>query len=202
MEEQLLVINEKDEIIGIDGREKCHAGDGLLHRAIADFIFNDEGELLIAQRSKLKKLWPESWDCSCCTHVYPYAKRGSTPLAQEIDSLHYYGMGGYPCETYEEAGERRLPFELGLSCELKYLTKFQYQIRFDEVSSENEICAILIGKYSGEVKPNPDEVANYKWISTEELKKDMQNNPDKYTPWFLIAFEKYLNLKNTKESKK
>ena len=54
MEEQLIVVDENDEVSAIRGREECHVGDGLLHRAIADFVFNDKGKLLIAQRSKLK----------------------------------------------------------------------------------------------------------------------------------------------------
>jgi isopentenyl-diphosphate delta-isomerase len=43
---------------------------------------------------------------------------------------------------------------------------------------------------------NPDEVADYKWISIEDLKKDIVENPENYTQWFKIILEKYFQLKN------
>jgi isopentenyldiphosphate isomerase len=31
---------------------------------------------------------------------------------------------------------------------------------------------------------NPHEVANYKWQSTQEIKKEMSLNPGEFTTWF------------------
>ena len=42
---------------------------------------------------------------------------------------------------------------------------------------------------------NPDEVADYKWIGIEKLKKDTLENSGSYTQWFKIILEKYLKLK-------
>lgn len=169
--EILILVNEKDNVVGKETREKCHFNNGLLHRAIATFIFNDKNQLLLTQRSEYKKLWSSFWDASCCTHVYEN-------------------------ESYEQAGERRLPQELGFLCKLKFLFKFQYQAKYKDVGSENEICALLIGKYNNKIKPYPKEVIDYKWISIDELKKDINKNPNKYTPWLKIAFNKYLKYKN------
>ena len=113
----------------------------------------------------VKKLWPNFWDASCSTHL----RQG---------------------ETNEQAGTKRLPEESGFTCQLKSILKFQYQANFKNIGSENELCHLLIGHYAGEVKPNPDEVAEYKWLSVEQLKNEI-NNPD-ITPWLKIAFEKYL----------
>jgi isopentenyl-diphosphate Delta-isomerase len=167
MEEKLLIVDEKDNIIATETREKCHSGDGILHRAITSFVFNDKGQLLITQRSNLKKLWPGSWDTSCSTHVYEN-------------------------ETYEKAGERRLPQELGFSCKLKFLLKFQYQVKYKDIGSENEVCALLIGKYNGQITPNPQEVMDYKWIPADKLEEAISKNPEKYTPWLKIALKEYL----------
>ena len=168
MNEHLLVVNENDEIVRLDTRENCHSGNGILHRAITIFIFNDKNEILLTKRSNLKKLWPEFWDTSCSTHVRQN-------------------------ETYEQAGERRLSDELGFSCELKFLFKFQYQANFQNIGSENEICALLTGNYTGNVNPNRDEISEHKWISPEELKGEI-NNQNNYSPWLKIAFEKYLRV--------
>lgn len=169
MGEQLLVVNSDDEVIGIESRERCHAGDGILHRAITTFIFNARGQLLLAQRSALKALWPEFWDASCSTHVYEG-------------------------ETYEQSGERRLPVELGFSCKLKFFFKFQYQVRFGDSGSENEMCALLVGHYDEEIAPNPLEVKSIQWVSLEELAKEIDDGKV-YAPWFQIAFKKYLENK-------
>lgn len=169
MSEQILIVNENDEIIGSDVKEKCHAGDGILHRGITIFVFNGKKEILLTRRSALKKLWPNFWDSSCSTHLHPG-------------------------ETNEQAGERRLNEEIGFSCKLKAILKFKYRVKFKNIGSEYELCHLLIGDYAGEVKPNPDEVAEYKWVSPEQLKNDI-NHTD-ITPWLKIAVEKYLEYLN------
>jgi len=165
--EILIIVDKKDNIIGKETREKCHSIDGLLHRAIATFIFNDKNELLITQRSKSKKLWPNFWDASCCTHVYPN-------------------------ETYERAGERRLSQELGFFSKLKLLFKFRYQAKYKNIGSENEFCGLLVGRYNKSVRPNPKEISDYKWVKLEKLKNDINKHPEKYTPWLKIALKEFI----------
>ena len=126
---------------------------------------------MLCKRSALKKLWPDFWDTSCSTHVHQN-------------------------ETYKQAGERRLNEELGFSCELKFVSKFQYQAKFQNVGSENEICSLLIGNYTGDIKSNLDEVSEYKWINFEQLKKEI--NDTSSSPWLKIAFQKYLEYFNNK----
>ena len=174
-EEFLIVVDRNDDAIGTQTKEECHRGEGILHRAIAAFVFNGKNKLLIAQRSKSKILWPEFWDASCCTHVYPG-------------------------ETYEQAGERRLWQELGFSCKLRFLTKFRYQARYEDSGSENEMCALLIGRYNGKVKPNPEEVASYKWVDIDDLRENMDGNSDEYTPWIRIALAEYLKMKGKRST--
>lgn len=165
MNEHLLVVNENDEVIGLETKENCHSGNGILHRAITIFIINNKNEILLTKRCSLKKLWPEFWDTSCSTHVRPN-------------------------ETYEQAGERRLSEELGFSCKLKFIFKFQYQANFKNIGSENEICALLIGNYAADINPNLNEVSEYKWIDLAELKREINSQND-YSPWLKIAVEKF-----------
>ena len=44
---------------------------------------------------------------------------------------------------------------------------------------------------------NPDEVADFKWISIDDLQKDIVSNPDTYTQWFKIILENYLSNKKS-----
>ena len=170
---KLILVNKKDEIKGYEDKEKCHQGKGILHRAFAIFIFNDEGQLLIQRRSKFKKLWPGYWENSCSSHP----QKG---------------------EDLIKAGEKRLKEEIGLICRLKLLDKFQYQALYKNIGAENEVCAILVGKCNGQPKPNPKEVADWKWISLQALKKEVAKNPKKYAPWFKIGLEKLMTLETNK----
>ena len=162
---KIVVVDKNDNVIGEESKEKCHEKDGILHRAISILVFNSKNDILITKRSKSKKLWPLYWDNSCSTHP-------------TID------------ETYEQCGERRLVEEIGFTCKLKMISKFQYQSRYKNVGSENEVCALLVGRYDGKVKPNPDEIDSYEWVDFEELKKDVKENPKKYTPWLMIGLKK------------
>ncbi len=167
---KLLLVNEKDKVIGFETKEKCHQGKGVLHRAFSIYLFNNKGELLVQQRSKFKKLWPLYWSNSCCSH----------PRKDE---------------SYLKAGERRLKEELGFTCPLKMVDKFQYQAQYKNIGSENEICAVLVGEYNGNIKSNFKEIADWKWIEINKLKDDFKKKPDKYTPWFKIGLRKYLKKK-------
>jgi len=44
MKEYLLVINEKENILGEEEKEKCHLGQGILHLAFLVMVFNQQGE--------------------------------------------------------------------------------------------------------------------------------------------------------------
>ena len=171
---KLIVVDKQDKIVGFEEKEKCHNGDGILHRAFSIFIFNDKRELLIQQRSEFKRLWPLFWSNSCCSHPR---------FNEEI----------------LKAAEKRLKQELGITCPLKELYKFQYSAKYKGDGSENEMCSVLIGRLSNEqnITPNPEEIADYKWVNINELKKDIEENQDKYSPWFKIEveelFSNYLN---------
>ena len=170
MPEYILTVDENDNVIGKEEKVKCHLGDGILHRAFTLMVFNDKNELLITKRSQEKMLWPGFWDGSISSHVHEG-------------------------ETYEDAGKRRLPQELGVeSDDVKFLFKIRYQTPYKDVGSENEIDAALIVKGINEVFPNEREISEYKYVDLKELEEDMKKNPEKYAPWFMMIFEKFINL--------
>jgi len=49
--EHIIIIDEDDNYIGEEDKEKCHDGNGILHRGFLAMVFNNAGELLLAQRS-------------------------------------------------------------------------------------------------------------------------------------------------------
>lgn len=166
MKEIILRVDKNDRIIGEVEKKRAHKGKGILHRAFFVIVFHKEGKILLAKRSKYKKLWPGFWDGTIASHQ----RKG---------------------ETLKEAIKRRVKEEIGIEIQkIEPLFKFYFQNFFRKMGSENEICHVAKVKYQGKVFPNKKEVAKIKWMTQKELQKDIKENPHKYTPWFLISFRR------------
>lgn len=181
-EEYVILVDTNDNPIGFEEKVKCHLPNGKLHRAFTALLFDDKGRLVLTRRAKEKMLWPEDWDGTVASHP----REG---------------------ETYTSSAERRMPEELGVSCKMDYLMKFEYHVPYKDIGSENEICGTLIGiiDKSTKFKIVEDEIDQIKWVSANELLSEIKNNPKIYCPWMLIAlkfldksektmFEKYKNI--------
>ena len=164
MEEYVILVNQNDNPIGKEEKVKCHLPNGKLHRAFTALIFNNEGKLLLTKRSEGKMLWPNDWDGTVASHP-----RES--------------------ETYASSAERRMPEEIGISCKMNYVNKFEYHVPYKDVGSENEICGTLIGTIDSfdESSMIKDEISEIKWINPAELKNELEHNRDVYCPWMVIA---------------
>ncbi len=164
-EEQVVLVNEKDEKIGLMPKLEAHE-KGVLHRAFSVFVFNDNNELMLQQRALSKYHSPGLWTNTCCSHQ----RDGETSL---------------------EAGKRRLMEEMGFETPLKETISFIYKAPFDNGLTEHELDHILVGTFNGLPKINIDEVAAWKWMSLNDVKLDMELHPDNYTAWFKIIFDKF-----------
>ena len=162
--EQLVLVDSNDNILGHKSKAECHNGDGILHRAFSLFIFNNQNEVVMQKRAADKRLWPLIWSNSCCSHP----REG---------------------ESYDYATYRRLKEELGLECKLHYLYKFQYHARWKNEGSEKELCSVYIGKTMSQPVINVTEIDDWKWISRKNLNSEVKNNPDLYSPWFKMEWE-------------
>ena len=164
MEEYVILVDENDNPIGKEEKVKCHLPNGKLHRAFTALIFNNEGKLLLTKRSEGKMLWPNDWDGTVASHP-----RES--------------------ETYASSAERRMPEEIGISCKMNYVNKFEYHVPYKDIGSENEICGTLIGTIDSfdESSMIKDEISEIKWINPDELKNELERNRDVYCPWMVIA---------------
>ncbi len=161
--ERLILVDDADNILGYETKGACHDGDGILHRAFSLFIFNPKGDLLLQQRAASKRLWPLIWSNSCCSHP----REG---------------------ESYSFSIKRRLREELGLDTSLKFLYRFQYQVRYGEAGSENELCSVYIGCTAAMPVVNKTEIADSKYISIPVLEREMKQAPEKFSPWFKMEW--------------
>ncbi len=164
-DEKLILVDKNDNEIGYETKEVCHNGDGILHRAFSIFIFNSNHELLIQQRDASKRLWGGYWSNTCCSHP----RKG---------------------ESYDIATQRRLEEEIGFQTPLQYLFRFQYQAKFGDLGSENELCSVYIGHSDQKPAVNETEIMDWKYLSLTELNRDLMLHPHLYTPWFKMEWER------------
>jgi isopentenyl-diphosphate delta-isomerase len=163
--EKLIVVDKKNRKIGIIGKEEAHTLKGILHRAFSVFVVNKNREVLLQKRSKKKRLWPLFWSNTCCSHP----RVGEKVLA---------------------AAKRRLKEELGFSCPLKFLFKFDYRAVYKKAGSENEMCYVFWGGFDGKVKPRKDEIENIRWVSWKKLLAEIKAKPKIFTPWLKMELKK------------
>ena len=164
-EEQVILVNERDEPIGLMPKLEAHE-KAILHRAFSVFVLNGNNEIMLQQRALRKYHSPMLWTNTCCSHQ----RAGETNI---------------------EAGNRRLLEEMGIETELKELFHFIYKAPFDNGLTEHEFDHVLIGYFEGNPQVNADEVADWKWMKIEDIKQDMAVNAMKYTVWFRIIFDEF-----------
>ena len=164
-EEQVILVNELDQKIGLMPKMEAHE-KGILHRAFSVFILNDNGDLMLQQRALHKYHSPGLWTNTCCSH--------------QRDG-----------ESNIQAGKRRLQEEMGFVTDLTHATSFIYKAPFDNGLTEHELDHIMLGNYCGAPVINQDEVAAWKWMAVDEVKADIIAHPEQYTVWFKIIFDKF-----------
>lgn len=165
MEEKVILVDTDDNPIGLMPKMEAHQ-KGVLHRAFSVFIMNRKGEIMLQQRALHKYHSPALWTNTCCSH-----QREN--------------------ETNVQAGKRRLQEEMGFTAELTDILSFIYKAPFDNGLTEHELDHILLGQYDGNPCINPDEVADWKWELPKNIKNDIEKNPQRYTEWFKIIFERF-----------
>lgn len=164
-EENVILVNEKDEPIGLMPKLEAHE-KAVLHRAFSVFVLNEKNEIMLQQRAHHKYHSPLLWTNTCCSHQ----REGETNI---------------------QAGTRRLFEEMGFNTNLKELFSFIYKAPFDNGLTEHELDHVMIGYYNDEPNINTDEVENWKWMAIDEVKTDMERHPDVYTVWFKIIFDEF-----------
>lgn len=163
--ERLILVDESDREIGHASKADAHAGQGILHRAFSLFVFNPAGELLLQQRAASKPLWPGYWANSCCSHP----REG---------------------ENMDTATQRRLHEELGFTCALEFVYKFQYHAEFGQAGSETELCWVHVGTSDAPVRVNDTEIAAWRYVKPEALDREIADTPEHFTPWLKMEWQR------------
>lgn len=200
--DECILLDEDDNVIGAASKVASHQFNkktprGLLHRAFSVFLFDEQGRLLLQQRATSKITFPGVWTNTCCSHPLS----GYEP--NEIDSADDVANG--KVDGAVSAAIRKLEHELGVPADTISASKFKYLTRLhywaaDVVThgkkspwGEHEIDYILFVQAKVTVKPDPDEVSDYKYVTQSELKEQMDPSSGLlWSPWFRIIAEQFL----------
>ena len=169
-EELVVLVDLQGNPIGIKNKIEAHQ-NGDLHSAFSIFIFNDKAEILLQRREIGKYHSGGLWSNTCCSHPF-------------------HG------ESIVQAGQRRLQEEMGFSCELFEAFTTIYNVRCNNELVEHEYNTVLVGRYNRQPNINKAEVDEWKWVSTDDLYRDIKNNSSDYTAWFELLLDDAIKSRN------
>lgn len=173
-EEVVILVDSEDKVLGTMPKLEAHE-KGILHRAFSVFLFNSKKELLLQRRAENKYHSPGLWTNTCCSH-------------QRLN------------ESTIEAGNRRLMEEMGITSDLKKVFTFKYKTEFDNGLIEHELDHVLFGYSNDSPNINLVEVSAWKWLDIKSIENDIIVNPNLYTTWFKIIFDRFSDYIKKNES--
>ena len=172
VEQTLILVGTRDNFLGYAFRGECHSGKGRRHRAFVTLLFDSQNRVTLQKRKH--RLFDNLWDLTAISH----------PLHTDVGD-----------ESYQQASDRALLKEMGVShVPVRKVGAFNYFAR-DGKNCENEYCAVLIGRHDGKCSPNPEEVYESKKVNFDDFVADVSENPQKYTPWAVLAVKKLKKVK-------
>ncbi|WP_246983997.1 NUDIX hydrolase [Halorientalis marina] len=169
--EDVVVVDADDNEQGTANRLAAHTGDGIRHRAFTALLFDEDDNILLAQRSPDKRLWDTYWDGTVASH--PVQGQSQT-----------------------DATRQRLDEELGVTPDqyedLRVTDRFEYKRYYMNEGLEYEVCAVLQATLTDRsLDPDPEEVGGLMWVPYDRL----HEHPRWYRqlrlcPWFEIAMRR------------
>jgi len=171
--EQLEVINENDQVIGLETREKIHK-DGLLHREIHVWFITPQGEIVFQHRAKDKDTYPDKLDATVGGHVEPKM-------------------------SYEETAIKECKEETGVDIDLKKLV-FLAKVKkksFDKATGliNNTIRSQYAYLYTGpvsELQIEKGKAQGFEAWKIEDVPNLSEADKDRFIPVFLDNDMQYL----------
>jgi isopentenyl-diphosphate Delta-isomerase len=163
-EELVVLLDQERRPAGAMAKADVHGADTPLHLAFSVYLFDSGGRLLATRRALGKRTWPGVWTNSCCGHPAP----GESPA---------------------DAAGRRLGQELGLRpARLEpVLPDFAYRAVAADGMVENEVCPVFFAHLDGGPEPapspDPDEVADWRWVPWAAFRQLAATAPWALSPW-------------------
>jgi isopentenyl-diphosphate delta-isomerase len=164
--EEVVLVDDGGRPIGTADKAAVHTTETPLHLAFSCHVYSDSGLVLVTRRALSKLTWPGVWTNSFCGHPAPG-------------------------EPMEDAAVRRAAFELGVAIEGLTLALPDFRYRAVDASGivENEVCPVYRAHVASPLAPNPDEVAEWQWVSPAALRTAVEATPFAFSPWIVLQLE-------------
>ena len=158
----VVLLDEAGRPCGTARKDEVHTRATPLHLAFSCWVFDREGRTLLTRRSPAKLTWPGIWTNSFCGHPEPG-------------------------EDLQEAVHRRGWDELGarLAGVRPVLPTFRYRAVSASGIVENEVCPVYTARLASALDPHPDEVADLRWVTLDELRAETAAQTGVHSPWML-----------------
>ena len=164
--ERVVLVEDDDSERGTEEKIAAHRNGGTLHRAFSVFVFDDRGRTMLQRRAASKYHFGGLWTNTACGHPRP----GETPA---------------------EAGRRRLAEEMGIDTELTPAGTFTYKAHDDASGlTEHELDHVLVATSGQAPTLNPAEADDWRWVTLDELDRELESSPESFTPWFPLAWQR------------
>jgi isopentenyl-diphosphate delta-isomerase len=141
---------------------EAHTAPGPLHRAFSVMLLDDLGRALIQQRAAEKTRFALRWANACCGHPAPR-------------------------QSVFDAAAQRLSEEIGVQgVTLHQAGVYLYWAEDPQTGRvEHEYDHVVVGRLPADLRLHldPAEVVDVRWSAPDQLRVDLDDNPDKYAPW-------------------
>ena len=162
------LVDEVGCVIGYAARTMVHHAQTPRHRAFSVYLTDDAGRVLLTRRALSKATWPGVWSNSCCGHP--------RPGEMDVTAIH-----------------RRVREELGVEVRNveAILPDFSYTATDPHGLVENESCPVYRAAIvdSAVLRPDPEEVMDYQWLSWPDLFAIVERAPGFLSPWAVAQVE-------------
>ncbi|MGZ2259821.1 isopentenyl-diphosphate delta-isomerase [Roseobacter sp. A03A-229] len=157
----------------VDGKltpvEKLEAHvKGLRHKAVSVFVMRGD-EVLLQQRAMSKYHTPGLWANTCCTHP----EWDEDPL---------------------DCAVRRLREEIGVTGLVpEHRHHLEYRADVGGGLTEHEVVDVFVAGTPERLKItlNPDEVMAVSWMRFDDLRREVEETPERFTPWLRIYLREH-----------
>ncbi len=157
-EEWLPLVDETGKVIGKAPRSACHSDKSLLHPVVHVHFFDENGRIFLQKRPENKETQPGKWDTAVGGHI----------------------SAG---ESLEEGLEKEVREEIGITnADYQFIKNYVW-----ESDIERELVYLFFAKTNQKIKINKDELADGKFWTFKEIKKNLRKGI--FTPNFENEFE-------------
>ena len=205
MKELLEIYDSNEKLIKIEEREKFYSevkeefvSKGKISsqiKSIRLLLLNSQGRIYLQKRSKLKNENPGLYDKTIGGHV-PKGYTWEMAVIRECSEELGFPAAVLTPEEFNEAVKTTDLSVIGLFKKIDYISNFEST----RITKEGKkfvqpfMATFYLGYYDGSIRFADGESSGIEVFSLEELKDDINNNPNKFTIDIQFMINKYEKL--------